>query len=207
MRTHGAMIALLVGCAGAPAPVAGPEATLEAYTEALRAGDARRLYALLDPATQEAVPFEEFAATLESNRDELAERAQEVEDRVKADEVVSRAEVPLRDGEKAILTLEHGRWALLGGVLDAPALQTPLDAVLALRHAVRRRSLRGLDRVLGREARAALEDERRRFLEETADSLDLEVEIQGNEARVRLTGGRVIRLVREAGEWRVVDVE
>lgn len=207
MRTLGAMIALLVGCAGAPPPVAGPEATLEAYAAAVRAGDARGVYRLLDPATRAEVPFDRFASTFEANRAELSEQAQDVEDAVKADQIQSRAEVDLSDGEKAILTLEEGRWTLLGGVLDAPALQTPLDAVLALRHAVQRRSLRGLARVLGREARAGLEDERRRFLEETADPLDLEVEILGNEARVRLTGGRVIHLVREAGEWRVEDVE
>lgn len=207
VRALVAMTALTLACGGGPTRVAGPEATLEAYTRALRAGDSRAAYDLLDPETREAIAYEEFEATFESNQAELREQADQVEDAVKADEVASRAEVPLREGEKAILTLEDGRWTLLGGVLDAPALQTPLDAVAALRHAIQRRSLRGLMRVLSREARAGLDDERRRFLEETADPLDLEVEIQGNEARVRLTGGRLLRLRREAGEWRVVDVE
>ena len=207
MRLLVPLVLLSFGCGGPTGTVAGPEATLDAYTAAVRAGDARRVYELLDPETREAVPYETFAATFEANQVELREQADAVEDAVKADDVRSRAEVELREGETAVLTLEGGRWTLLGGVLDAPALQTPLDAVLALRHAVRRRSLRGLMRVLAREARAGLDDERRRFLEETADPLDLEVEIQGNEARVRLTGGRVIRLTREAGEWRVVDVE
>jgi len=207
VRALVAMSALCLACGGAPTRVVGPEATLDAYTAALRAGDSRKAYELLDPETQEAIAYEAFAATFEENRAELREHAGHVDDAVKADEVQSRAEVELRDGEKAVLTLEGGRWTLLGGVLDAPALQTPRDAVRALRHAVQRRSLRGLMRVLSREARAGLDDERTRFLEETADPLDLEVEIQGNEARVRLTGGRVLRLRREAGEWRVVDVE
>ena len=44
------------------------------------------------------------------------------------------------------------------------------------------------------------------MLEATEDADDLEVEIQGNRARVRTTGGGTIELVRESGEWRVVDV-
>jgi hypothetical protein len=202
-----ALLLLLVAACGGSAPaVAGPERTLEAYVAAIRAGDARAVYALLEPETQAAVPYEDFAATFEDNQQELRDQAEAVEDVVRSDQVESRATVPLDDDETAVLTLEDGRWTVLGGVLDAPALQTPKDAVLALRHAVQRRSLRGLMRVLGREARAGLEDERRRFLEETADPLDLEVEIQGNRARVRLTGGRVLMLAREAGEWRVVEV-
>jgi hypothetical protein len=197
----------LLGACTSPATIAGPEATLRAYTEALREGDARKAYGLLDPDTREAVSFERFARTFEENRAELQEQARQVEDAVRSGEVQSRAAVELAEAETAVLTLEEGRWTILGGVLDAPALQTPRDAVLALRHAVQRRSLRGLMRVLAREPRAGLEDERRRFLDETADPLDLEVDIQGNRARVRLTGGRVILLVREAGEWRVVDVE
>jgi predicted nucleotidyltransferase len=43
-------------------------------------------------------------------------------------------------------------------------------------------------------------------VESTADVDDLEVEIQGNHARVRTTGGGSIELVRESGEWRVVDI-
>ncbi len=92
-------------------------------------------------------------------------------------------------------------------MLDAPALLTPQDAVLALRHALQRRDLAAVLRVLARPTRAELEAEIRGFIESTDDALDLEVEIQGNEARVRTTGGRVVRLVREAGEWRVRDVE
>ena len=187
--------------------VAGPEPTLRAYTAALRSGDARAAYALLDPDTRKTVSLEAFSSSFTDNGVELQEQADHIDNAVRANDIDSRAAVPLEEGETAVLTLEEGRWTIVGGVLDAPALQTPQDAVLALRHAVRRRSLRGLLRVLAREPRAGLEDERRRFLDETADPLDLEVDIQGNRARVRLTGGRVLLLVREAGEWRVLDLE
>ena len=93
-----------------------------------------------------------------------------------------------------------------GGILDAPALRTPEDAVRSLRRALARRSLPSLERVLARQPRADLEAEIERILDETADDLDHEVEIRGNRARVRLTGGREILLAREAGEWRIVEI-
>lgn len=198
-------IALLAGCA--TASVAQPESTLEAYASALRAGDARAAYEMLDEETQQTVPYERFAALFAENRDELSAQATEIDRAVAEGEVMSRAEVPLPSGEDAILTIEDRGWRLLGGVLDAPALLTPQDAVLALRHALQRRDLGAVLRVLARPTRADLEAEIRSFLESTDDALDLEVEIQGNEARVRTTGGNTVRLVREAGEWRVRDVE
>ncbi|HBQ13674.1 MAG TPA: hypothetical protein DEF51_21900 [Myxococcales bacterium] len=105
-----------------------------------------------------------------------------------------------------VLVLEDGRWRIDGGVLDAAGLGTPLDAVAAFRRALMRRDLEGVERVLSRQTRAEWEEELRRVLEATADTDDLEVEIQGNRARVRTTGGGSIELVRESGEWRVVDV-
>ncbi|MND01936.1 hypothetical protein D3C83_211260 [compost metagenome] len=62
-------------------------------------------------------------------------------------------------------------------------------------------------RVLSRQPRADIEADLARVLEETEDELDLEVEIRGNRARVRTTGGREITLVRDAGEWRISAIE
>ena len=60
--------------------------------------------------------------------------------------------------------------------------------------------------MLARQQRAELEADIARIIEQTEDEADLEVVVQGNEARIRTTGGGEIVLVREAGEWHVVDV-
>jgi hypothetical protein len=106
-----------------------------------------------------------------------------------------------------LLVLEERGWTIDSGVLDAPVLRTPRDAVLALRQALQERNLRAIERVLARDTRAELEAEIDRFLGETADELDLEYEVRGNKAVVRTSSGREVQLVREAGEWRVRDVE
>ena len=105
------------------------------------------------------------------------------------------------------MVLEEGRWFIDGGVISAPGLRSPMATVRAFRRALQRRSLPGVERVLARQPRAEVEDEIARILDETEDELDLEVEIRGNRARVRTTGGREITLVREAGEWRIVAID
>ena len=199
------LLGVLAGCG--TSSLRGPESTLQAYLDAARTGDARAAYTLLDERTQNEVSYEQFAQLMEDNGDELRAQAAEIESVIAEDGLTSRAEVPLQSGEQAVLRLQNGQWRLAGGVLDSPALLTPQDALLALRHALQRRDLAAVLRVLARPARIELEAEIRNFLEGTNDLLDLQIEIRGDTARVRTTDGRLVTMNREAGEWRIVEVE
>jgi len=198
-------VAIALGGCGSAVVVEGPGPTVEAYARAVQAQDAEAVHALLDADSRETVDSEEVARLLEENQTELRERAEVAQRQLEG--IESRATVRLPSGELAVLTLEDGEWKLLGGVLDAPALQTPEDAVRAMRHALQRQSMSGVLRVLARAPRAQLDAEVERFLDDTEDELDYDVEIEANEALVRASNGRVIRLVREAGEWRIAEVE
>jgi hypothetical protein len=193
----------LAGCGGAIG-VGGPESTVRAYAAALRSGDADRAWQLLDEDARAGRSEPQHASLMTENGGELREQGQALER--SASTVTARARVPLESGESVVLVLENGAWRIDGGVMDAAALSTPLDAVASFRRALMRRDLPGIERVLSRETRAEWEDQVRRMLESTADPDDLAVEIQGNRATVRTTGGGSIVLVRESGEWRVVDV-
>ncbi len=195
---------LAVGCASGP-PVEGPSRVILAYGEALREADAARAWELLDEDARRGRSAEEHAALMAANREELAGQGEALARAARAG-VPARARVPLASGETIVLVLEEGRWRIDGGVLDAAGLRSPLDAVAAFRRALMRRDLPGVERVLSRQTRAEWEEEIRQVLESTADADDLEVEVQGNHARVRTTRGGSIELVRESGEWRVVDV-
>ena len=201
----GVCCAVVLGC-GTPASVPGPESALVAYTAAVRSSNADAIYRLLDPATQATTSPERIAELIEQNRSELDEQLS-VLDQAAREGVDGRAEIALANRDQVVLYLEGGKWMVAGGILDAPALRTPRDAILALRNALKRRSLRGLLRVLARVPRSEIEAEIELFLSESEDTLDLETEIQGNIARIRLSSGRSVLLTREAGEWRVVDVE
>lgn len=200
-----ALALALLGCGAGPR-VAGPESAIRHYAEALERADAPSAWAILDEDARRGRTREEHAALMEANRVELAEQGRALARAAESDTAVAHAQVTLRTGETVVLVLEGGEWRIDGGVLDAAGLATPLDAVAAFRRALMRHDLPGVERVLSRQTRAEWEEEIRRVVESTEDADDLEVEIQGNHARVRTTGGGSIELVRESGEWRVVDV-
>jgi len=185
----------------------GATETLNAYVAAVRAEDAHAAYLLLDEATRARTSEEDFAQRMHENLPELREQAEALARGLERQPARVEARIDLLDGERVLLVEEQGELRVAGGVLDAPSLGSPEDAVLALRRALMRRSLSGALRTFSQSSRASVEAEIRDFLDATADPLDLETEIAGNEARVRLTGGRHVTLVYEAGEWRIVDVE
>jgi hypothetical protein len=194
----------LAACGGTSHAVTDPAATVRAFAEASRSGDVSAVYALLDDATRERLTLAELQASFASNPAEA--RAQS--ERLAHVEAVpaTRAKVELPSGEELPLVLEEGGFHLAGGFLDAASPATPEDAVTALRHALLRRSLPALLRILSRNTRAELEAELQRLLDETEDELDLDVQTSEDRATVQLGGGRVLELDRVAGEWRIVDV-
>jgi len=193
------------GCArGEAARVADPGQSVAALRAALERDDADAVYALLDPelrASLDRGSFERLWQETPAERRELLEALQDTDGRLHA-----RASVAFDSGEEVGLVLDDGRWRIAGGVLDAASLRSPEDALRALHLALERRSLDGLLRVLSAERRAAWQAAFEATLEGTADSADLQVEVRGDTAEVRTTGGGVILLVREAGEWHVTDV-
>jgi len=192
-----------LGCAGAPRvpDPAQPAAALARAIERDRPDDA---YALLDPRLRARLGRQRFVALWKDNQSELRELAHKLTRRELAAD--ARARVELDDGEQVVVVLQDGGWRIEGGVLDAQALSTPLDAVAELRRALQRQSLPALLRVLSRERRAAWMATFERSAQQTADPLDLRVEIHGDEAIVHLTGGGEIHLKKEAGRWQIWDV-
>ncbi len=199
------LLCALVGC-GARAGEEGPSRTVARYAGALSRGDATAAWALLDEEARRGRSEAQHAALMATNATELREQGEALARAARPERIEAQARVHLSSGEAIVLVLEEGGWRIDGGVLDAAGLATPLDAVAAFRRALMRRDLPGLERVLSRQTRAEWEEEIRRLVEGTEDADDLEVEIQGARARVRTTGGGSIELVRESGEWRVVDV-
>ena len=196
-----------VGCGGA-AVGTPPRDTAQAYAAAARRGDAEAVYALLDAETRASLTLEELRDIMAEGAEELREQADAVDAALGDPQLVqTQARVPLRAGPHAVLVIEGKRWRLVGTLLNAVSLATPEDAVMAFRSALARRSLPSIERILARAPRAEIEAQIERFLDDTEDEPALDVGIQDNEATVRTPGGRVIRMVREAGEWHVLSVE
>lgn len=206
MRALALLGLVLAACGGAPS-VAPPGVTIAAYARAIQAGDADGAYRLLGARARAHLPRDRFTALLLENRADVLDATRALVAREHARPTPAEARLVLASGEAVILVLEHGAWRVDAGVLDAPTLATPADAVLALRRALARRSLDAVLRVLSREQRAEVFAAITALVDGASDPADLHTEIDGDTAHVTLTGGLVVTLVRESAEWRVVDVE
>lgn len=189
-------------CAGTSARSAGdPSAAVQRFLTAIRDQKLEVAYASLDPALRAGLSRERFDALARDSQRELntvLEQLQRVDEAV-----VVRSKVQTEHGETVTLVLEDGEYHIAGGVLDAHALATPLDAVSELRRALLRGDLRSLLRVLTAERRASWDAAFGDTIARTEDPLDLRVEIRGDQAIVRLTGGGELHLRLEAGEWHI----
>jgi len=186
-----------------PARVPDPSGTVLALADAIERDDAEAALSLLD-ATAAPIDRERFLRLWKENRPELTHLAEQL--RGRDYDARATARVELQSGEAVTLVLEEGRWRLAGGILDAQAHETPLDAVSALRRAILRRDLSGLMRALSRERRAAFAAGFDRSVRATEDPLDLRVETHGERAIVHTSDGGQIHLRRQAGRWYVTEV-
>ncbi len=196
-RVRGGLVicVLLAGCGAAP-PRQDARATVRGLATSLRARDAARLAELLDrpqPAVEAAVG-------------DAPEQLAVLADRAEAAPLEEHARVYLASGERVLLVREDGAWRIDRGLLGVPALASPADAVRAFHDALARARWADLAAVLASGPRAELEDEARRWLEGTRDVDALDVSVEGDTAIVRTPTGGTIDLVREGGEWRVVEL-
>jgi hypothetical protein len=199
------LLSALLGCAWAqPARVPDPALDARGFALALRDDRPDAAYALLDREQRDRLAYEDFVRLWHENRAEL----QTLGTQLAQSAIAARAtaELELEDGERVVLVLEAGQWRVQGGVFDAQALSTPIDAVLELRRALQRQSLPSLLRVLSQERRAAWLAAFDKSVQQTRDALDLRVEVNGDQATVHLPLGGEIHLKREAGQWHVWDV-
>jgi hypothetical protein len=182
---------LLTGCAAVPARSAAESRT--ELARALAEADAVALGRLLqaEPGT----------LALEEVRSELAELAVEVE-RASLDERARAYAGPAT----IVLVREAEGWRVDRGLLSAPVLATPEEALAAFARALARVRTSGLSGVLGRRARAIVLEELERWARGLADPRAVPIEVEGSTATATLPTGVVVELVEEAGEWRVDDV-
>lgn len=193
------------GCASGPSRPAGdPGAALRAFLGAVEADQLDAAYRMLHPELRRSLSPARFAELARDNQAELRALAEQLA-RTDAELRITTRVVTAR-GEAVTVVVEDGEYRIAGGVLDAYALASPLDAVAELRRALQRESLPLLMHVLSSERRAAWIAAFGETLERTEDPLDLRVEIHGDTAVVHLTGGGEIHLRKEADRWHVHDV-
>lgn len=183
-----------------------PRVAAEQYADAAARGDADTIYEMLDEDARRALTREDVAKLVANQRKELADQAKAI--RSKDTEVEAAARVRFADGEDAVLDLEDdGRFYVASADALPAGARTPIQALDQLRHVLARRSYQGLMRVLSSQTRSAMENDLRSLVEGLENPEELEVQQSGETATVSIPGGHMIRLRREAGTWRIDDID
>lgn len=116
------------------------------------------------------------------------------------------ARVYLTRGPLVVLVAEEDGWRVDRGVLGAPVLATPTEALESFAVALRRIAASRVTAVLSRGTRLLMADELDRWRRGLEDVGAIPIVIEGDRASATLPTGVVIELVREAGEWRIDDL-
>ncbi len=216
MRRALLSLLLLAGCHPVLPGPAGPEATLDAYLDALSAHQLDRAYALLSTeyrATHDRASFERTLAA--SDAEHAAARL-----RKSAHTLTLQAELELPDGEKLPLVREGGAWRFQHDPLDFYPQGTPVEALRSFVRAVENHRYDVALRFVPERYRATLtvdklrerwEGERRSELlgqlQAVRTHLGDPLEISGEEARLTVGERKQARLVKEGGAWKVETLE
>ena len=197
------LVVLPLACSRSTLP--DPQATVDAYVQAARSGDAEAVYALMTTEAQRTYGLEGTRDMVASSGVELQKQAEALS--AEPVEVRTQAVIPFDDGERAVLVVEDGQFRVDAAQALPMGAQTPADALVELRIALARRSYAALLRVLSTESGAALEGDLARLVESLEDPRTLDVKVVGDQAQVSLPGGHSVRLTRESGVWKVEDFD
>lgn len=199
----GSVVALSTGCSGGRLP--DPRTAAGEYSRAVAKGDANAVHALLTEEARRTYGPEGTRRLLNDGKAEIAEQARAFS--LPTATVRIEAEVPYVDGERAILEVDSGHYRISAAAGLPASARTPAQALADLRGALSRRSYAALVRVLSEGTRTALERDLRALVTGLANSDALDVKVHGETAEVVVSGGHKVRLVREAGVWRIHDFD
>ena len=191
-------LVVMAGCAGTEMPPA--ENAVRAFAEHVRAHRDEEAFRLFSARAQSTMSREDFASALELDREEIAARAE----RAAAEPPHTEAVVHVEGGEPIVLVETEDGWRIRSGVPSIPNARTPASAGLAFRSALMSGNLSAILNLLSRSRRHEVEAEMRRVAAALGDEDGHEVvERAQGRATLRLSGGLVVELVLENGEWRV----
>lgn len=219
MRKHtwgllgaGLTLALLTAACGgrAPAPK-GPAAadSVQAWIEAVRRDDPRAAYALLSPAQQKQVPYDDFEQKWAASKPELQRQARALEGGLAGAQLGERAVVQLPDGEQATLVHEGAEWHLETPLVSSRRATTPQEALRLLASAVEARDFAAVMQILTSTRREGLDEVLTRFTTGLRNNIGGEIVITGDRATIPWDDGKnkwKITLKLEDGEWRIDDI-
>jgi hypothetical protein len=194
----------------------GPEDTLRAFAEALRAGRYEDAHAYLDEGYRRRVSADELARHLRAHPEEVRRLVGLLSNAVETEEIT--ATVPVAGGEALTLQRDDGDWRVEGRAIDFYDQSTPRGAVRAFVRAMERRRYDVVMRLVPEADREGMTEERmreafegegreevERLVATLRESLEAPIEVVGDRATMAYGEGATLQLVREGELWKIED--
>ncbi len=202
---------VVLGCAhGAQ----DPGGTVAAFGDALARGDAAAAYALTSAGYRRRTPFETFTAAMAPAEGETQALGRRMA--AAARRSSPRVELEMGPGERVPLVLEDGRWRIDEPDVEAWGQATPQAALRTFVRAVEARRYDVLLRLVPDRYRAGLSievlrafwegphaEERRALMARLRTALGSPIVESADEARFPVPPDHQVRLIREAGRWKI----
>jgi hypothetical protein len=208
---------LLPLACSAQKPVQSPQQTLDAYAQALAAGQVQEAYDLLSDQAKNNISFDAFQRMLKENPDEIQEIARALERPAGPPLVTATVTTP--NGETLLLVYEDDAWRVDGSAIDLYSQATPKGAIFAFIRAFENKRYdvlmrfvpdakrEGLDE---KKLKAAWEGEQQQEMERLIQALKAalptaRIEVLGDRATMAYGAGGTVELLREQGAWKVEE--
>lgn len=208
-------LAALVGISGCGARSKGPAATLDQYRAALERKDFAAAYGMMSERFRSQHSREEFIRMMEENPGEVTDTVTAL-GRARQ-EVEIAAELDYGHGEQLRLVHEGEQWRIATNPIQFYSQATPRDALRSFVRAYRlgRWEImlrfvpnRYRERMDADELRQQFQNEEVVLMMKTLETnIEEPITEQGNEARMPYSERSEVKLVREDGVWKILDMD
>ena len=218
-RASTLLVCVLAGACGSAPPAKGPRETLVDYASLLEQGRVDDAYALLSDEAKKSIPLEAFRRMVKENPEEVKDIAHSLTRPAGPPLVTATVTAP--NGDSLLLIYEDGEWKVDGSAIDLYGQATPKAAVVAFIRAFHNKRYDVLMRFVpegkteGLDAarlKKAWEGEMREEMEREVQAIEAALptarfELLGERATMGYGAGGTLALVREAGAWKIEDIE
>jgi hypothetical protein len=211
------LVSASIGCGTGAGPARSPEAAIQNYAAALRAGDARSAYESLSTEAQQRVPFARFEAMLKENPEQVAALAKQLDQ--KPEQLKVTATFGSNGADQLELVLEDGQWKANLSAIDLYSQASPIAAVASFVRAFRLGRYDVLLRFVpnsekagltAEQLRTAWEGPQKQEMQDTVQALEAvlptaRLEQYGDKATLPYGSAGTVELTIEGGLWKIVN--
>ena len=186
---------------------AGMEHTLQRYIASIEQNQPATAYSLLDESVRRQITEEEFIAKWKTLQPELKAQASQLRTVLThKTKMQAKADVIFPSGARAKLGHYSNSWQIEEEIFGPQQAKAPVEVLRAFLNALEQRNYKNLMQLLAKSLRESIEREIAERQTRLKRALQHEIDIRGNHARLDFGSGYKLELIKEEGQWRILQL-